>query len=207
MVRAHDLAIGRASTMRAIAMKDGATSLETAPARSVPQRFIWAIKSLDVAPADRLLEIGCGRGVAVSLICDRLMHGTITAIDRSPAAIAAAKERNRDHIASGKAVFHTSDLARADFTGARFNKAFAVNVNLFWIEAARELAVVRNALIPRGTLTLVYEPPSAKQVRTIAGKLTSMLQVNGFSVDDVLSKRGASPLLGVTARVARGRRG
>ncbi|TXL72067.1 class I SAM-dependent methyltransferase [Vineibacter terrae] len=188
---------------RGAAAKDRKTAL----ARTVPQRLIWATERLDIAPTDRLLEIGCGPGVTVSLICDRLTHGTITAIDRSSTAIAAAKARNRDHIASGRAAFQATELAAARFESASFNKAFAVNVNLFWIDAARELAVIGDALTADGTLTLVYQPPAAKQRHAISRKLALALEANGFVVAEVRSTApGAPPLLGVTARITPARR-
>ena len=69
------------------------------------ERFAWAVDTLEVRPAGRLLEVGCGHGVAVSLVCERLTTGTITAIDRSPKMIEMATRRNREHLARDGAVY------------------------------------------------------------------------------------------------------
>src|SRR5688500_18722335 len=100
----------------------------------IPTRLVWAVEMLAVDPADRLLEIGCGGGVAVSLICDRLISGRITAIDRSEAMVKTARARNSAHVASGKAAIWQAALHEADFGDEGFNKILAVNVNLFWID-------------------------------------------------------------------------
>src|SRR5215212_9299002 len=74
------------------------------------ERFVWAVDTLEVRPADRLLEVGCGHGVAVSLVCERLTTGTITAIDRSPKMIEMATRRNREHVDAGRAVLEAIAL-------------------------------------------------------------------------------------------------
>src|SRR6266545_3463959 len=86
------------------------------------ERFVWAVDTLALDPADRVLEVGCGHGVAVSLVCERLTSGRITAIDRSKKMIEMAARRNREHVAGGRAVLKTVALEKADFGDERFDK-------------------------------------------------------------------------------------
>src|SRR3989337_3855650 len=96
------------------------------------ERFVWAVGTVEVRPADRLLEVGCGHGVAVSLVCGRLTTGTITAIDRSPKMIEMATRRNREHVEAGRAVLEAVALEDADLGDRRFDKVFAFHVASFW---------------------------------------------------------------------------
>lgn len=146
-----------------------------------PDRIVWAVERLDPAADDELLEIGCGNGAAVALICPRLERGRITAIDRSPAAIAAAVRRNAAHIASGRAAFLATGLARLEPPQRRFDRAFAINVNLFWLRPAAELQVLAQALKPAGALCLVFQPPNESQLDPIAAACSERLAAHGFA--------------------------
>jgi cyclopropane fatty-acyl-phospholipid synthase-like methyltransferase len=166
----------------------------------VPERFLWAAEMLDVQPSDRLLEIGCGHGAAVSLICKSLSSAPIIAIDRSPSMIAQAIRRNLANIEAGKVVFKAFALADADFGGVRFDKVFAINVGLFRTHAVREAVVLRRALKPRGALYLFQQHPSAARTRVVTYDLSGALERNGFTIRTVLAKgAGASSMTCIVA--------
>jgi SAM-dependent methyltransferase len=174
-------------------------------AANIPARLQWAVQMLDVFPEDEILEIGCGPGVAVSLICERLAGGSITALDRSAIAIERAAKRNANHIASGRAVLQQVDLAGLRLPGRRFDKIFAVNVNLFWVQPAdAELRIIRSLLRHNGALYLVYETPAQGndqgKVSWIVETIMHRLASHGFAA--TVSRASSPAMLCITARPA-----
>ena len=154
------------------------------------ERFVWAVETLALNPADRVLEVGCGHGVAVSLVCERLTSGRITAIDRSPKMIAMATRRNREHIGAGRAVLETTALEDADFGNERYDKVFAFNVAPFWLQPERALGIVRRRLAPDGAVYLFWDARHSEpgRARELGDQLSEKVRSAGFSVDRVLVK-------------------
>ena len=148
---------------------------------------MWAVDTLALQPSDRVLEVGCGHGVAVSLVCERLDGGSVTAIDRSPKMIAMASRRNADHVAAGRSTFQTVSLHEADFGGTRFDKVLAVHVGAFLRgRPARELGVVSGCLADGGALHLVYQPLRSSEAARTAETASAVLGDHGFVVTAVL---------------------
>jgi SAM-dependent methyltransferase len=154
------------------------------------ERFVWAVDTLALDPADRVLEVGCGHGVAVSLVCERLTSGRITAIDRSAKMIEMAARRNRAHIAAGRAVLHTAAVEQADFGDERFDKVFAFNVAPFWLAPKEALGIVRRHLAPGGAVYVFWDARHTQPggARGLAQRLGERIRLAGFSVNQVLVK-------------------
>lgn len=148
----------------------------------IPERIRWAAELLSLKPSDTVLEVGCGAGLLVSLLCPDLTSGYVVALDRSPAMVRLAEARNHSFISDGKAQILNAALATAALGEARFTKAIAVNVNVFWQRPHTELAVLRRTLMSAGLLHLVYEPPSPEKTLPIAEQARKQLESGGFTV-------------------------
>jgi cyclopropane fatty-acyl-phospholipid synthase-like methyltransferase len=167
----------------------------------IPERIRWAVEMLAVEPSDRLLEIGGGPGVAASLVCEGLDGGRLLLIDRSATAIERTRRRNAEHVASGRLALETVDVADFNPRQARFDKVFAVNVNVFWTApATEELARIRGALGHEGRLFLFYETPSAARARQAVARVVDALQANGFGEPQLISR--SATLVGTVAHLA-----
>lgn len=163
-----------------------------------PRRISWAVARLDVQPGDRVLEIGCGPGWAVDAVCRRLDGGRVVAIDRSPTALSRCSKRNAEHLAARRAELQQTALADLRAERACFDKALAVNVNLFWTGAAdRECLILREVLKPGGIVHAVYEPPPGGS-RDLAAAVAANFERTGFEVTVESSADGS--LLDVCAK-------
>jgi ubiquinone/menaquinone biosynthesis C-methylase UbiE len=127
----------------------------------VSERLLSVVERLDLRPDERVLEIGCGHGVAATLVCERLEEGRLTAVDRSAKMIEAATRRNAAYVEAGRAEFLVADLEDLDLLGdRRFDKIFAVRVGLFHREPERARGLVEPWLAPGGEAFAFFDAPS-----------------------------------------------
>lgn len=126
------------------------------------QRLKAVVDQLAIRPDDRVLEIGCGHGVAATMVCERLGAGRLTAIDRSAKMIEAAARRNAACVEAGKAEFLVMRLEEADLGDRRFDVIFAVRVGLFHREPERAHALVQPWLAPGGRVRAFFDPPARR---------------------------------------------
>jgi ubiquinone/menaquinone biosynthesis C-methylase UbiE len=171
---------------------------------SAPERLVWAVDALELSPADRVFEIGCGTGVAASLVCEKLRRGTLLGIDRSATAISTARKQNREHVRSGRAEFVTVSLQAAKLEGRRFHKVFAFNVGSLRKEGSTELARLARFLRPNAQIFMFEQPPAPAKTAGVADGWMHALKANGFVVRDlVFHDLSPAPVVCAVAALAR----
>lgn len=135
----------------------------------VSDRIAGAVAALPLRPGLRVLEIGCGPGVAARLVARGVgPSGFVLGIDRSATAIAQALRGGAAGVGQGVLAFRA--VAAEDFTLApgelRFDLAFALRVGALGgrhpTAGALALPRIAAALLPGGRLYVDTGDPLAE---------------------------------------------
>jgi ubiquinone/menaquinone biosynthesis C-methylase UbiE len=149
------------------------------------QRNRWVVSLLDVRPADRVLEIGFGPGVAVAELV-RAGAGHVYGADHSTVMLRQASRRNAAAIRAGRVTLVSApvDQLPAALDGP-FDAIFAVNSLGFWPAPAEQLADLRGRLAPGGRIAIASQPrrpgATAATARSAAAEIENLLRSAGFT--------------------------
>ena len=150
--------------------------------RSNVERSRWAVGLLGLGPGDRLLEVGCGPGVAIAAAAGRGAH--VVGVDRSPVMIDQARHRNRQAVRHGQVELHAAPVERLPDLGAPFDAALAVNTLGFWTDPVAVLSTIAGKLRPGGTIAVVSQPRSkgatAEHTRAAGEHFRDLLEQAGY---------------------------
>ncbi|WP_437337435.1 class I SAM-dependent methyltransferase [Sorangium sp. So ce394] len=98
--------------------------------RDLSPRLAAIVDALPLRPGLRVLEIGCGPGVAARAVARRIGEGHVLAIDRSAKAIAQAMAGSAAELASGHLSFRHVAIEEFELEEGEgpYDIAFAVRV-------------------------------------------------------------------------------
>ena len=165
----------------------------------------WAASLIAPGPGQRVLEIGCGPGIALEAIAASSPHAEIVGLDRSAVMLRQARSRIETAVAAGQVRLEEGDIETWD-SSERFDAVLAVNVIQFLTNHVRTLEKIHTLLKPGGKVVLVYQPRTRgagdEESHRAAGAVTRALESAGFRgvrVDTLPIKPAA---VAVSARTA-----
>jgi SAM-dependent methyltransferase len=115
---------------------------------------LHVLGALDVAPGERVLELGFGGGVGLALLLAHEPSLRLSGIDLSGEMVRRCQRRFR-----GQAALAEGTVDALPFADAAFDQVFGVNVSYFWLDLPRALAEVLRVLAPGGKFVLGIRPP------------------------------------------------
>ncbi len=111
-----------------------------------------AVAGINALPAERILEVGVGTGLALP---HYLPAKRVTGIDLSPEMLAVAERRVREGLAATVDGLHEMDAEAMSFPDASFDAAVAMFVASVVPNPRRMMAEIRRVVRPGGTILLV----------------------------------------------------
>jgi SAM-dependent methyltransferase len=183
-VRALDRdVIGQAHHPRGAAGR--VTAWEMAHRPSNRQRSGWVVSLLGVQPADKVLEIGFGPGVAVAELA-RAGAGHVYGADHSAVMLRQASRRNATAIRAGRVTLVRASVDQLPpVLDGPFDVILAINSLAFWPGPAERLTELRRRLAPAGRIAIASQPrcpgATADTSASAARDIEDLLRGAGFT--------------------------
>lgn len=118
----------------------------------------WVVSLLGIEPHHRVLELGCGPGIALGRAAELASEGEVVGVDHSALMVTAARRRNAGAVASGRlrVVHATADDVAS--LGGPFDRVYAVNVVQFWDSPEETLRRIRRVMTQGGVIAVALQP-------------------------------------------------
>ncbi len=148
------------------------------------ERNAWTIEQLHLGEVARVLEIGCGPGVAIEKLLSAYPDAVVTAIDHSVLMLRQAAARNQQALKQDRLQLFEGSFEVLDTIGETYTAAFSCNVMQFVEDKLEAVKTVRRHLLPGALFATTFQPRSgdvsAEAGRAWMGQMAEICCQAGF---------------------------
>jgi ubiquinone/menaquinone biosynthesis C-methylase UbiE len=142
-------------------------------ARSNAECGFWVSDLLQIAPNDRVLEVGFGPGVVTERLTKLAPAGRVAGFDHSIEMVELARARNITTIQKGGVDLQWGSVESLPFGDSIFDKALAINSMHVWPDAIVGLREIRRVMKSGGRIALGFTPYSGQSKDGLTNTLVS----------------------------------
>jgi cyclopropane fatty-acyl-phospholipid synthase-like methyltransferase len=149
------------------------------------ERNRWTVDLLEIAPDDRVLEFGCGPGLALAEAAARATRGRVVGIDHSSVMIEQARARLRKLGLDARAELQLGGVDALAALPGPFDKVLSVNLIQFVADKPALFQSFRRLLAPGGRMASTYMPrhrgATGADTRRMAEELAGLMRASDFA--------------------------
>jgi ubiquinone/menaquinone biosynthesis C-methylase UbiE len=141
------------------------------------RRGRWTVDLLALQRGQRVLEIGCGPGVALKACLKVLEEGAAVGLDHSDVMISQTRRRNSQAIRMKRLKLITGTIDDVPADEGPFDRIFSINVIQFAADIEAFITGCVKRLAPNGVLATTFQPrikPTREAALAMAKTLTEV---------------------------------
>jgi len=142
---------------------------------------LWGLSHLEIPPAARILDIGCGGGKNISNLLSRAPQGTVYGVDYSPESMEKSKRANKTAVLQGRAKITQASVSSLPFEDGEFDIATAFETIYFWPDLLHDFMEVRRVIKGNGLFFICNEISRPEG----AEKWVEMLDLSIYTKEDL----------------------
>lgn len=147
-----------------------------------------AWSALNLAPSDRVLEVGFGGGYLLRRILEELSTGFLAGVDADQPLVNQAHKRYAQPIQVGRLDIQCAPAEALPFPDSKFNKVVSVNSILYWSDIPKALAEIQRVLERSGQLVLCFSDNRNLEPRSFDRRNINL--VNDWEAHYLLERAG-----------------
>jgi len=160
----------------------------------------WALSKLPAERCGRILDIGCGGGMLISLLNDRFNNAEIFGIDISEESVAMAKIVNSKIVEEGRCHITLDSVSDIPFDDRSFDLVTAFETYFFWPDLENDIEEAASKVKSGGHMVVVsetYPHPDFKERNDEAVRLYGLNLLDNDAMKEMMDGCGMDVIVNV----------